>query len=242
VHWCHQWCTDFLYSPWELRQIKRWLKKYSLAILDIHASAGREKYWASTREWERRAGLELVKNRLDMAARLDCDVIVIHFPRRIPGAIHRGLRRWSQLYRSLDALAPYARQRQVRLAVENSFHDDFVDLRELFTYYSPDYLGLCYDSGHGNIGGAGLEHLETVKDRLLAVHLHDNDGEADWHRLPHLGTVAWPRLTDIITCSAYRKCLNLEVNMANSGYNNERVFLREAFARGMALTSMVKVP
>ncbi len=70
LHWCHQWCSDFLYGPAELEAIQSWLRKYNLALLDIHGSAGQEKCWFSTVEYERRAGVELVANRLEMFARL----------------------------------------------------------------------------------------------------------------------------------------------------------------------------
>ncbi len=38
LHWCHQWCTDYLYSDSEIEQIGLWLKKYGLKLLDIHGS------------------------------------------------------------------------------------------------------------------------------------------------------------------------------------------------------------
>ena len=62
----------------EIRQIERWLREFNLAVNDLHGSAGREKAWGSPREYERLAGVELVKNRIDMAARLGTDVVIMH--------------------------------------------------------------------------------------------------------------------------------------------------------------------
>ena len=76
VHWCHQWNTDFLYSRWEVSQIRKWLREYGLALLDLHGSLGPEKNWASSREYERRAGIDLVRNRLQMTAQLGGEVVV----------------------------------------------------------------------------------------------------------------------------------------------------------------------
>ena len=242
LHWCHHWNTDFLYSQSEIDQIKAWLAELGLKLLDLHASAGVEKAWASTREYERLAGVELVKNRIEMAARLGGDAIVMHFPRRESGSAEANSPAWAQLHKSLAALEPFARQHQVRIALENGFEDDFVDIRQLFAEYDPAFLGLCYDSGHGNLGDQGLDHLESVKDRLLCIHLHDNDGNSDQHRLPFSGTVDWPRLTRIIAASAYSKCLNLEVGIHNSGIEDETAFLEKAFAAGTALTQMITHP
>ena len=50
VHWCHQWNTDFLYSRPEIEQIRAWLAGCGLQTLDLHASAGVEKNWASLLE------------------------------------------------------------------------------------------------------------------------------------------------------------------------------------------------
>ena len=70
VHWSHHWSTDFIYSTSEITQIVHWLKQYSLQALDMHATHGREKRWDSQHEYRRLAGVELVRNRLEMAARL----------------------------------------------------------------------------------------------------------------------------------------------------------------------------
>ena len=40
VHWCHQWCTDFLYSKPEIEQIARWLGDFGLKVIDLHGSDG----------------------------------------------------------------------------------------------------------------------------------------------------------------------------------------------------------
>ena len=73
IHWCHHWHTDFVYSDPEVDQIAAWMHDYSLQLCDLHASAGVEKSWTSSREYERLAGVELVKNRIAMAARLESE-------------------------------------------------------------------------------------------------------------------------------------------------------------------------
>ena len=60
--------------------------------------------------------------------------------------------------------------------------DDSIE--SVLAQYAPDYLGLCYDSGHANIVIDRLHRLERLKDPLIALHLNDNDGSADQHMLP----------------------------------------------------------
>jgi sugar phosphate isomerase/epimerase len=228
VHWCHHWNTDFLYSRWEVDQIRRWLKEFGLALLDLHASTGPEKNWASPREHERQAGVELVRNRVEMAARLGSDVIIMHIPDE-PGS--------ESLRRSLAELAPVCRDRGVRIAIENGV---FEAVAPLLAEHGADLVGLCYDSGHGNMAGDGLDWLERLRDRLISIHLHDNDGRVDQHNPLFSGTVDWQRLARLLAGSAYEKCVSMEVLIHGSGFDDEGAFLRHAFETGMRFSEMVE--
>lgn len=236
VHWCHEWDSDYVYSDDEIRQIGRWLDECGLKMLDLHASAGKQMAWSSDVEQSRRAGVELVRNRIEMAARLDCDVIVMH----LRTAVAADAIAAAPVRRSLDELEPVARKRGVRIAIENVADDTFDTHRALFALYGPDYLGLCYDSGHGNIGGRGLDHLDTVKDRLISIHLHDNDGADDRHDIMFNGTVDWPRLARILARSAYAKCVSTESNMRKSEIRDERLWLQKAHAACAAFAQMIE--
>jgi len=228
IHWCHQWDTDFLYSRWEIEQIRNWLKDYGLQLLDLHGSAGSEKNWTSSQEYQRLAGIELVRNRIEMTAYLSADVTIMHVPGD-PYSI--------PVRKSLDELETFARERNVRIALENG---NFEAIQNLLSEYDPEYIGLCYDSGHGNMKDGGLDHLESLKDRLISVHLHDNDGTGDQHKLMFLGTVDWKRLARVMAESAYTKCVSMEVSMRLSGIEDEGAFLAKAFETGMRFSSMIE--
>ena len=226
VHWCHHWHTDFLYTEPELAAIEGWLAEFGLKLLDLHATSGREKDWTSETEYQRLAGVELVKNRIAMASRLGSDVIIMHI-RFEPD--------WDPLWRSLDELRSFAMERDVRIAIENG---KLPAMENVFRRYEPEYVGLCYDSGHGNLGYMDLDSLETYKDRLRSIHLHDNDGQGDLHRLMFTGTVDWERLARIIAASSYRKCINMEVTRGDE--DDETAFLAQAYADGEKFTAMVQ--
>ncbi len=238
LHWCHQWDTDFLYSKSEVDQIAVWLDELELQMLDIHASHGVEKRWASLREYERLAGIELVENRIAMAARLNSNVIILHLPRLVPEA-PGGDPLWTAVRRSLDALAPFARSHGVRIALENLDPPNFVFIGQLFSEYGSDFLGLCYDAGHGNLSGIGLDQLEILKDRLISVHLHDNDGTGDHHNLLYSGTVDWARLAKIMATSSYDKCVSMELSIGRSGYTDEMAFLQKGFETGTRFAAVI---
>jgi len=188
--WNHHWNTDFVYCELEIDQIARWMSVYGLKLNDLHGSCGVEKSWVSLREYERLAGVELVKNRIHMAARLGSDVVMMHVHRE-PEATEEKAPFWSQFQKSLDEIEPYARERGVRIALENLLDANYATVERALAQYPPDYIGVCYDSGHGEVVGGGLDFLARVKDRLISLHLHDNDGSGDQHKLLFSANVDW---------------------------------------------------
>jgi sugar phosphate isomerase/epimerase len=170
-----------------------------------------------------------------MAARLGSDVVIMHLPDE-PTEKEANAALWAQLRRTFDDLEPFARRHGVRIAPENGHFDT---IEKALSLYDPGYVGLCYDSGHGNTDGHGLDHLDKIKDRLVSLHLHDNDGTADQHKLVFSGTVDWPRLARIIAESSYHKWVSMETTMGNAGIADEMEFLAKAFETGTAFSRMV---
>ena len=235
VHWCHQWNTDFVYAEPELAALEGWFRELRLTLNDVHGSVGPEKNWGSAREHERLAGVELVQNRIELAARLGADVVIMHLAPNTTDEVG-GEAYWERMWRSFDALEPFARARGVRIAIENG---DFDAIGRVLGRYPPDTVGLCYDSGHGNCSGDGLDRLERVLDRLIAIHLHDNDGEGDQHKLLFSGTLDWPRLAALLARSPYAKPISMENTMAKYEGADEAEWLAQAFERGTRFAAMV---
>ena len=245
VHWCHQWNTDFIYGLAEVEQIGRWLKECGLRLSDLHGSVGPEKDWCAPEEYRRLAGVELAANRIEMTARLGGDAVVMHLaPEPLEASANAAY--WLRVHKSLDQLEGACRRSKVRLALENMGKAQpgmaycFETIEKAFARHGDDCVGLCYDSGHGNLAGDGLDQLERFKGRLIAVHLHDNDGSGDQHRLPFTGTVDWPRVMRLIAQSSCRKGVTLEVGMRNSGFSEPGAFLSRAIETARALDEMIR--
>lgn len=236
VHWCQEWNSDYFYADKEIAQICTWLNWYRLHITDLHASAGEKMRWGASDETVCTEGVALVKNRLRMTAMLGGDVIVLHLPGEYDRADEHAPVR-DAVRRSLDELTAYAREQGVRIALENTPDDNTAAIAELLDTYDEDVLGFCYDSGHGNIAGNGLERLAALRHRLIAIHLHDNDGKSDQHALPFDGTVDWTRLMSLIADSAYHKPLTLEL-ICPTG-RDPVAFITEGRIRGARLEGLM---
>ena len=261
LHWCHHWNTDFFYTAPELRTIKQAMQDFGLTLLDIHGSDGQEKCWYSTDETVRQAGLLLVRNRMEMFAELGgIGSLMMHIPAWRSNwtaeqvAQNQVEARTEALYRSLEELFPYCEKYNCPIAVENHASDTFEAINRLMKKYDTKWLGITYDSGHGNIReGRGLELLELVKDRLMALHLNDNDHSGDLHQPAFYGNVDWQKVAELIDASGYqREMLSFELSMRYTPFMNQdlhivdqtleaqQAFLKDAYERGCKVARMTR--
>jgi sugar phosphate isomerase/epimerase len=162
-------------------------------------------------------------------------VIILHPPFAAADEAGRAAR--ESWMRSVDELAADSAKSGVRIALENGNRRGMEETEMAFARHGPEYLGLCYDSGHANLHGSDL--LEKYPDRLISVHLHDNDGSGDQHRIPFTGTVDWERLTGLIAGSSYRKPVSLDTSTRNSPITDEGEFLAANFEAAERLARMV---
>lgn len=261
LHWCHQWCTDFLYSKHEMAEYKRMLKEFGLTLLDIHGSAGQEKLWYAEEEYRRKSGVELVINRIEMLSELEAEeggTLMMHFPiynvNTTPEQKIRINRLLDCCKRSLDEIMPVLEKHNRCIALENMWTDTWETLNEMLDAYPAERIGICYDSGHANsIGRKQMDDLEKRKERLEALHLHDNNGEGDQHQPPFYGNVDWERLAQIIGTSSYQtRPVSFELAMSNTPFFNHdldwgsqsdedvRKFITDAYERCAKFTAMVE--
>ena len=107
-------------------------------------------------------------------------------------------------------------------AVYGSTAEDVLELsRRLHTM-------VCWDFGHANLTGLCQSvQLETLRGKLRCIHVHDNDGARDTHRIPFDtsertpvgGSIDWEdaaeglRLCEFLTTS--NRCLNLELKSSD---------------------------
>ncbi len=255
IHWCHEWDGEYMYSAYEMRQIREWMDEYGLRSKALHATKGgardvnvRERHYRKdyTSNWEynRKAGVELIQNRVDLAAALGAGEIVLHLYvpyltiRQKPEAKEDF---YTCVFQSLDELMPYCLEKKVRICIENLFDMPGEYMLEawdrLFDRYRREFLGLCYDTGHANMvwREQAPEILERYGDRLYAVHIHDNNGAMDSHWIPGEGSICWEKVMGVIARSAYEGPLLLELSCHDR--DAER-YLKRAYEAGCRLESM----
>lgn len=275
IHWCHEWDGDYTYSVYEMQQIKEWLAKYGVKMKGLHASEGMRWRGSKTKfhyrcdtynrrdftafnEWNRLAGVELVKNRIEMANVLGATEIVLHMQvpyKSFDEDTTYKERYFAQAYKSFDELKDYALEKNVRICLENQlgtpnkYQIDQFD--RMFARYDKGFLGFCFDTGHGLITGEDcLEMPKRYQDRLYMIHLSDNHGlssdecwedgfllgACDEHLNPYFGTFDWKGFSEIVAASPYEMPPVIEVAKKAA---DEKSFLQESYEAGLTFNQQV---
>ena len=91
IHWCFDWDGDYLYARSEMEQIRSWMDELGLKEKGLHASKGSRRFveryaeaphgrkdYLSELEPNRIAGVEQIKNRVELVHVLGGKEIVLH--------------------------------------------------------------------------------------------------------------------------------------------------------------------
>jgi sugar phosphate isomerase/epimerase len=244
-------------------QIRQWCQRFDLKVKGIHATDGvRRKrfdlanpgeffernscYYISQSEPNRLAGVELIRNRIDLAYMLNAGYIVLHCKQ--PWEVFEvnpmyQQRFYEQLGKSFKELQSYCTMRNIRICIEIfelippswTFHQ----YETLFAYFPADFLGFCFDTGHANMTHSEncLELAERYNNRLFMVHLHDNNGKQDEHHLPFEGTFDWEGFAPLLARSPYNMPPVME--QTSIGVPDSTAWLIKAHEAGTRFFNMV---
>jgi len=129
-----------------------------------------------------------------------------------------------------------AEKNGVIIALENLRKPEYLDF--LFDNIKSDKLKFCYDSGHNNCFTPKIDCLKKYGDKLIALHLHDNDGICDQHLLPFDGTIDWKHIMEQLKNINYKGALTLEIDAQYIDVSQEFTapeYLSEAINRAYKL-------
>lgn len=127
--------------------------------------------------------IELIKV-MNIAAELDIKTITIHpgmYSMVVSGLEERSIMAAKRSLRTLDRMA---QECGVRLCVENMPGFKFFlgqTAEQLSELLDGTNLPVCLDIGHANTTGQLNEIIDVLGNRIMNVHIHDNDGKQDQH-------------------------------------------------------------
>ena len=137
----------------------------------------------------------------------------------------------------LKRITDIAEQFNINIAIENMARFEYLDV--IFKNIKSNKLGFCFDSGHWNLFMNEHDLLTLYGNKLMALHLHDNDGLDDWHSLPFSGSIDWKDIKTKLKSVDYKGSIALEVGNKNFEHIKEpEKFLQIAVERAKKLITM----
>ena len=205
-----------------LRPYRETAQKYGLSFVQAHAPFPNYVNDPRAREYVRHA----VEKCILLCGYLDCPRLIVH------GGSKPYLERMSQEEErryNLDMYAsfiPELKKHHVVCCLENLFsrhrgriiesfcadpHDAIFYIDTLNEMAGERCFGFCLDTGHVNILSRDIYTIVTLLgDRIVALHVNDNNGLEDEHLFPYMGTVCWERFLRAMKEIKYRHDLNFE--------------------------------
>jgi sugar phosphate isomerase/epimerase len=179
-----------------VRSIARWFADAELSAPSLHLPIERPgENILSPRPMERQRALDELKRCLEF-----CDLMPVRFAVLHLGEPGREFDPsvFEHAYAAIAAIQSFA---GVRLLLETLSNDiaTFERIQECRNAAQIPNIGICYDTGHGEMDG-----------QPDAIHLDDNSGNGDDHLSPFEGTRNWPALIERIVLSDFDGPMILE--------------------------------
>jgi len=183
----------------QVRDVAHWFSDHAVNLHSLHAPLFSDWNWGrsgglliSVANLERRAriaSMDEIKRALEVAEHLPFRYLVLHLG--VPGEEY-DLKKFDAAFTSLEHLNIFAKERGAEILLENIPSELSAPERMLtFFQYTRLDLKVCFDTGHAHLTGGVQSAFHTLRERIAAIHLHDNHGEKDDHLLPFEGKIDW---------------------------------------------------
>lgn len=159
--------------------------------------------------------MDMLRKDLEFAAEVGARIVVLHSVNwssyNAQGLDKTGdeTERMRVCKEALSELAGMARDLGLKLAVENlpprMLTVTSQDMLELVSGLDPEIVGVCADTGHALLGPERpAELVRKLGNRVMTLHIADNDGEGDRHWVPLRGIIDWPSVVCALREAGYR--------------------------------------
>lgn len=219
-------------DPVKRKQLKSLLAQYNLKIDTIHGPSMNRQDSAASLE-------KLITAARDMGV----PVLVVH---PAPFTIEEDSFQddLALILKNISEVEPLLRETGIRLALENVMPGLATELAvRVIRQSDPEYIGFCYDSAHDQVDGPRrFDLLDSLKNRVIAVHLSDRVREFVDHVPPGEGFIDWERLTSSLKKTRFSGPLLFEVMTEHSSVKDPVPFLKLVYEKARWVDSMMQEP
>jgi len=162
-----------------------------------------------------KAVLKRLERSIVYARALEAYVWVFHPGLRTGVSMFYPGRDWIQNLKTTRLLFRFASDHGVEVAVENVpepypfLMKSVEDFRRFYSEVGEE-IGLVLDVGHANINGQIEGFLTNFAERIVHVHVHDNNGEIDQHLGIGYGSTDWKQVAKLLKGISYDKTVIVE--------------------------------
>lgn len=151
--------------------------------------------------------IEFYKKDIKICKENNINLVVMHLceDRNKPDYSKTGIKR-------LKELVEYAKIMNVRIAFENTKVSEFLEY--VLHDIKDENVGVCFDSGHNHVY-VDKFNIDLFKDRIFAIHLHDNNKTKDQHLIPYDGNINWDIVLENLKKCNYNGDITLELCYRN---------------------------
>jgi len=163
----------------------------------------------------RRTILRRLEKSISHARQLDCRLWVFHPGLKTGVSDFYPGRDWQLNIESVRVLLRTARKYGVKIAIENvpEPHPFLMkSVQEFSRFYREidDDIGLVLDIGHANLNHQTQGFITQFCDKIVHMHVSDNDGIQDSHLGIGYGTVNWVGVAEAVKKTGYNDVVMLE--------------------------------
>ena len=208
-------------DPELLPAVSRELEAAGLRFLDAHAPYGPRWDLNAPYESDRAAQSARLKAVMEIVASLGLDTMTMHMGTDLIAPELSAQQHFDRSCAMLETLLPTAERLGITICLENGMIRNYrtSTLLAVLEKFQSDHLGFCFDSGHCNLKiRTHYAESEKYASRMIALHLHDNDGTGDLHQPPFTGTFNWEWLAEVLKKADYSMPLNFEINQRRSPF------------------------
>ena len=171
------------WTPSQEEQLE-YIKSKNLNIIFAHLGYDHLNDPWLANDYYRKLLVESYKHDLDCCFNNGINLVIMHTHGKMPDPVinEKGLKCFQEI-------VDYAEKLNIKVAFENTKLKGYLEF--LIDNIKNPNIGICFDSGHYHVHFKDEFNFEKFKNKILAVHLHDNDQSDDQHLIPFDGTLNW---------------------------------------------------
>jgi sugar phosphate isomerase/epimerase len=237
-------------KPPSVAEARRAAESVGMSYDSIHGVFGFHLDPSSPDPDHRKRCVQIYADEGRLARDLGGPMVVVHPAAFNPGmkmmsrqeAEAAALARWPRLIQFMFTLAQVGERLGVTYLIENQplscpIGWDAVALAGAIQQVNSPWIRMCLDTGHAHMTGNLAEITRQCLPVISYIHVHDNDGQIDDHRMPFDGNIDWAAFAAVLRQAGAKVPRMLEVF-----YDEARVEALAAAGLGRRLSKALDLP